>query len=137
VILAARPTVFDADIAVFNIAGLIEALTERVQAELVLGWGLAAEISDHRHRRLLRPRRQRTRRSRGADKREERAAVHRWVGHSITSSAMARTPGGIVRPSILAVLRLMTNSNLVGCMTGRSAGLAPLRIRPTYVPAWR
>ena len=25
--------------------------------------------------------------------------------------------------------RLMTNSNLVGCMTGRSAGFAPLRIR--------
>ena len=31
----------------------------------------------------------------------------------------------------LAVLILMTNSNLVDCMTGRSAGLAPLRMRPT------
>ena len=30
----------------------------------------------------------------------------------------------------LAVLRLMTNSNVVGCTTGRSAGLAPLRIFP-------
>jgi hypothetical protein len=27
-------------------------------------------------------------------------------------------------------LRLITNSNLVGCITGMSAGLAPLRIRP-------
>jgi hypothetical protein len=27
---------------------------------------------------------------------------------------------GIVRPSALAVVRLMTNSNLVGCCTGRS-----------------
>ena len=28
----------------------------------------------------------------------------------------------------MAVLRLMTSSNLVGCMTGRSAGFSPLRI---------
>ena len=34
------------------------------------------------------------------------------------------------RPSALAVLRLMTSSNLVGCTTGRSAGFAPLRMRP-------
>ena len=33
-------------------------------------------------------------------------------------------------PSALAVLRLITNSNLVDCTTGRSAGLSPLRIRP-------
>ena len=30
----------------------------------------------------------------------------------------------------LAVLRLITNSNLVGCSTGNSAGFAPLRILP-------
>src|SRR5262249_50236589 len=47
--------------------------------------------------------------------------------HSITSSAMASTPAGIVRLSILAVLRLIRSSNLVGCITGSSAGLAPLR----------
>jgi hypothetical protein len=51
--------------------------------------------------------------------------------YSITSSAMASTPGGIVRPSVLAVLRLMTNSNLVGCWTGRSEGLAPFNILST------
>jgi CheY-like chemotaxis protein len=50
--------------------------------------------------------------------------------HSITSSAIASTPGGMVSPSALAVFRLMTSSNLVGCKTGRSAGLSPLRIRP-------
>ena len=33
--------------------------------------------------------------------------------YSITSSAIASTPGGIVRPSALAVFALMTNSNLV------------------------
>ena len=33
-----------------------------------------------------------------------------------------------LRPSAFAVLRLMISSNLVGCSTGRSAGLAPLKI---------
>ena len=51
--------------------------------------------------------------------------------HSITSSARASSVGGTSRPRDFAVLRLMTSSNLVGCMTGSSAGLAPLRMRPT------
>jgi hypothetical protein len=34
-----------------------------------------------------------------------------------------------VRPSALAVLRLMTRSNLVGCSTGSSAGFAPLALQ--------
>ena len=50
--------------------------------------------------------------------------------HSITSSARASSVGGTVRPSALAVLRLMTSSNLVGCTTGKSAGFSPLRMRP-------
>jgi hypothetical protein len=51
--------------------------------------------------------------------------------YSITSSARASSVGGISRPSVFAVLRLMTSSNLVGCITGKSAGLSPLRILPT------
>ena len=51
--------------------------------------------------------------------------------HLITLSALASTFGGIVRPICLAVFRLITNSNFVGCSTGRSAGLAPLRILST------
>jgi ABC-type uncharacterized transport system substrate-binding protein len=35
-----------------------------------------------------------------------------------------------VGPSALAVCRLMTNSNLVDCKTGRSVGLAPVRMLP-------
>jgi hypothetical protein len=35
-----------------------------------------------------------------------------------------------VEPSILAVSALMTSSNLDACTTGKSAGLAPLRMRP-------
>src|SRR5262245_37696124 len=55
--------------------------------------------------------------------------------YSTISSAIDRTPDGMVSLSALAVLRLTTSSNLVGCCTGSSAGLAPLRIRPAYTPA--
>ena len=51
--------------------------------------------------------------------------------YSITSSASASSVGGMARPIARAVLRLMIRSNLVGCNTGRSAGFAPLRMRPT------
>src|SRR5262249_50036597 len=51
--------------------------------------------------------------------------------HSITSSARSKNESGIVRPSALAVVRLMTSSNLVGCSTGMSPGLAPRRILST------
>src|SRR5215472_12031991 len=50
----------------------------------------------------------------------------------ITLSAHASTVGGIVRPICLAVFRLITSSNFVGCSTGRSAGLVPVRILSTY-----
>ena len=43
--------------------------------------------------------------------------------YSITSSARASRVGGTSRPSALAVFRLSTNSNFVGCSTGKSAGL--------------
>ena len=57
--------------------------------------------------------------------------------HLITLSALTSTFGGIVRPICFAALRLITNSNFVGCSTGRSAGLAPFKILSTYVPARR
>src|SRR5258705_3046276 len=52
--------------------------------------------------------------------------------YSITSSAISNTRSGMVRPSALAVRRLIMNSNVVGCSTGRSAGFAPLKMRSTY-----
>src|SRR5262249_27600225 len=57
--------------------------------------------------------------------------------HSITSSASASNVGGTSRPSALAVLRLMTDLNLVACSTGISPGLAPLRILSTNAAARR
>src|SRR5262245_42498428 len=53
-----------------------------------------------------------------------------WRTHSITSSAMASSEGGTVRPNMRAVVLLMTSSNLVDCITGKSPGLAPLITRP-------
>jgi hypothetical protein len=61
----------------------------------------------------------------------EGAAIH----HSITLSARCRSDCGSSAPNALAVLRLITNSNFVGCSTGRSAGLVPLRIRSMYPAA--
>jgi len=51
--------------------------------------------------------------------------------YSITSSARESTDDGTVRPSPLAVFRLITSSFLVGACTGRSAGFSPLRMRST------
>jgi hypothetical protein len=45
--------------------------------------------------------------------------------HWITSSAVASSVSGIVRPWAWAVLSLITLSILFACWTGRSAGLAP------------
>ena len=50
-----------------------------------------------------------------------------WVQqevYSITSSARVSMVGGTIRPSVLALLRLMTRSNLVGRSTGNSLTVA-------------
>src|SRR5262249_39286947 len=112
------------DVAALDKAHAAKALAKR---SLHLRGGrtrAAAQIPDHRHWLPLRARRERPGRSRAAEQRDERAARH-----SITSSARASSVGGTSKRSALAVLRLITNSNLVGWLTGRSAGLAPLRTR--------
>jgi len=57
--------------------------------------------------------------------------------HWITWSACSNSDDGTVRPSALAVVRLITNSSCVGCCMGRSAGLAPLKILSTKAAARR
>ena len=52
-------------------------------------------------------------------------------GYSISWSAWRSSVCGIVSLSAFAALRLITSSNFVGCSTGRSVGLAPLRILST------
>jgi hypothetical protein len=69
----------------------------------------------------------------------QHAATERWTNrdYSITSSAIDRRLSEIFTPSALAVLRLITSSNLLDCTTGRSAGFSPLRIRAVRLPATR
>jgi hypothetical protein len=55
------------------------------------------------------------------------STTHYWI----TSSAVANSVSGMVRPSALAVLRLMANTNLVSSWIGRSPGFSPLRMRST------
>jgi hypothetical protein len=50
---------------------------------------------------------------------------------SMILSAKSTTERGILTPSLSAVCRLITNSNLIGCSTGMSSGFAPFRILST------
>src|SRR5262245_17669081 len=75
-----------------------------------------AQQANDRWLALLRPRRERPR-GRAAEQRDELASAD----HSITSSAVASNEGGTVRPRVLAVCWLMTNSNLEDCITGQQA----------------
>src|SRR5262249_6145076 len=124
--LVLRPAILDRHILALDIAGFTKALAECGQIGCTIDRRRAAKESYHRHRALLCARRERPRR-RDADERDELAAAT----HSMTSSARASSVGGISRPRALAVVRLMTRSNLVGCKTGKSAGFSPLRMRLT------
>src|SRR5262249_5166840 len=126
IVLQLGKAVFDPHIAALDKASLGETLTERRQIVRSHLGRSAVEKPDHWHRLLPCTRRERPC-SRAAEQRYELPPLH-----SITSSASASSLSGIWRPSALAVLRLMTNSNLTGASTGKSAGLAPFRMRSTY-----
>ena len=125
--LIVGPAVFNRDILALYEAHFLQALAER----------------GHEVRRVWRAdvlrtnpttgtdvccarRRERPHGSRTTEQRYELAPSH----HSITSSARASSVGGISRPRALAVCMLMMSSNLVALITGKSAGLSPLRARP-------
>src|SRR5439155_16939460 len=118
------PAVFDCDVLTLDVAGFAQSFAESREQTRHRLRRIRMDISDDWNARLLRARGQRPRGCRAADERDELAA-----GHSITSSAMASTPAGIIKRSAFAVFRLMTSSNLLDCTTGRSAGLSPLRTR--------
>src|SRR5678815_3811110 len=69
--------------------------------------------------------------------RETGGSLPGFAPYSMTLVACTRIERGTVMPSALAVFRLMTSSNFVGCSTGSSAGLAPFRILLTCVAASR
>src|SRR5262245_47716565 len=119
-----RPAIFDREIAAVDPAEFAQSLHEGGGPLALRRRAARSEQSDSRHLRLLRARRERPRRC-AAEQRDELAPPH-----SITSSASASSLSGIWRPSAFAVLRLMINSIFMACMTGRSAGFSPLRMRP-------
>src|SRR5215470_12292512 len=121
-----RPAVFDRYVLVLDVAAVLEALAECAQSVCTGVRRSLFEEPDHRHRRLLRAARERPTSSRAAEKRDEVAALH-----SITSSARSNIDVGILMPIALAVWRFTASSNVVGCSTGKSAGLAPRRILST------
>ena len=64
-------------------------------------------------------------------------APQQGTSYSITWSARTSSVGGTARPSAFAVFRLTSNSNLVACSIGKSAGLVPWRILSTNTAARR
>src|SRR5215469_10155080 len=133
IVVPLRPSILDGDVLALDVAEFTELLTECVEDLALQGWRGGAEVTDPRsHSRLLRARRERPRGCRPAEQCDELAALH-----SITSSAVASSVVGIVRPSAFAVLRLMASSNLLGSWIGSSPGLLPLRMRSTYPAAKR
>ena len=61
VIVAVRPAIFDGDVLAFDEAPIAQALTECGQEMHRIGGRPRAHEPDHRHRRLLRARRERPR----------------------------------------------------------------------------
>ena len=122
-----RP-VFDHEVAALDVTEVTQFLTEglcRVGINARVDRGQVAYSSDLG--RLLSLGGERRGEEPASHSAEECPPTHYWI----TSSARDKSDGEIVRPRALAVLRLITSSNLVGCSMGRSAGLAPFRILST------
>src|SRR6516165_3571155 len=125
-----RPASIDPQIAAVHPAQFLQLLDERsaLRPSFRIALRPAHQYADPAHLLgLLRACRERPRCRRAAEQRDELAPPD----HSITSSARSRNDSGIVSPSALAVVRLTTRSNLVGCSTGRSPDFAPRRILST------
>src|SRR5262249_23752228 len=104
--------IFEVNISAFRPSASFKAMPEHRSARLRF-WLILFEVHEHAdapHVLLLRPRRERPRGRRAADKRDELAPLH-----SITSSAIASSLSGMVRPSALAVLRFRNIWTFVDC----------------------
>src|SRR5262245_48483148 len=71
--MALRPTVFDRHVPPLDIASVAQAMAERGGELRVRAGRPTIEEPDHRHRRLLRARRERPRGHRAAEQRDELA----------------------------------------------------------------
>src|SRR5260370_42673571 len=101
-----RAAIFESHILTLDVARFFQALPEGDHSRSRFGFRQSgANNADHRHRRLLRARREWPRGCRSAEKRDDLAPLH-LRGHSITSSARASTVAGISIRSDFAVFRL-------------------------------
>jgi hypothetical protein len=116
-----RPLPFNDDVGAFDVAEVTQARPQPLTCGTLEG---KAKKPDARRLRMLPMRPQRP-----CDRATEQSD-ELTPPHSITSSARASSVGGTSRPSVLAVCKLITNSNLVGCKIGKSAGFSPLSTRP-------
>src|SRR5262245_7144302 len=126
-------SIIDLNVMAGHPSDRLESLTQRLKIKLCIRIVLsyAQQHADASHPLgLLRARRERQRGRRAAEQRDELAAFHLCV-QSITSSASASSLSGMWRPRVLAVVRLMMSSNLLGCSTGISPGFVPRRILST------
>src|SRR5262249_20003076 len=157
-------TKLEGEIAAFDVAEFAQSFAQLL-AERFRIRSRQDERSDPRRSALLRARRERPR-SCAAEQRDELGASYsyhfqaRQMGTSCTESvrdALAQTLGFVIRsrftrsprrravgtilgwldPNTLAVVRFRARWNLVGCSTGRSAGLVPRRILSTNSAARR
>src|SRR5262245_21440049 len=80
------PAIFDCNVLAFDKAPVFQTLTERSQELRVVAGRPGAEEPNHRHRRLLRLRRERPRGRRAREKGDELAALHLIELHSVPSS---------------------------------------------------
>src|SRR3954451_7517707 len=119
-------SIFDVDVLPLDVTKITQPLTEGVDFRRGSGRAVMQETDPRDFRWLPRMRCERPRRRRAAEQRDEIAAFH-----SMTSSARESSDGGTVRPSALAVVRLIAVTYLVGACTGRSAAFSPLRMRST------
>src|SRR5262249_1708978 len=126
--IAGGPAMIKSKAAALHPSQFLQRLMERLHHRLrfQIAFGKVRQQANSAHALGLLPaRRARPRGRRAAEPREEVASFH-LRDRSITSSARASSVGDTSIPSAFAVARLMTKSNLVGCTTGKSAGLAPL-----------
>src|SRR5579863_1938100 len=90
-VVSVRPTIFDRDILTFDEAGFTQTFAKTGGTGSVRLRRLAAEIADHRHRRPLRPRRQRPSCRRAAETDNELPPPHSETPRSECGSLAAQT----------------------------------------------
>src|SRR5262245_26902912 len=95
--------ILDVDVTTIDVTKFAQPLLERLnKIRRCDRWKKVQDTNARDFPRLLRVRHNRQHRRRAAEQRDELAAFH-----SITSSAATSNLSGTVRPSILAVLRLI------------------------------